>query len=103
MNLLTMLLARILAGEPYQPATGKDTRIWISLLAAFPFPIAAGIFTAPHMEDASFFLIWLSSVMGALVLLVMWRNFFRRFQLWTLGAIAFAGWLLAFAAVIQIR
>jgi hypothetical protein len=98
MNMLTMLLARILAGERYQPGTKEDYRIWISLLGAFPFPVVVGILTAPHTKDASLPLVWLSWVVGGLAFLAIWRVLFRAFQLPALGVIAAVGWLAAFAA-----
>ena len=100
--MLTMLLARILAGERYQPATKEDSRIWISLLGAFPFPVVAAVLTAQHTKDASLALVWLTWVIEGLAFLAIWRALFRAFHLPTLGAIAAVGWLAAFAAAFYI-
>ncbi|MBL9190093.1 MAG: hypothetical protein JNK23_21615 [Opitutaceae bacterium] len=98
MNMLTMLLARILAGERYQPATKEDSRIWLSLLGTFPFFLVGAFFTAPHTKDASLPLIWLSWAVGGLAFLAIWMALFRAFRLPGLGVIAVVGWLAAFAA-----
>jgi hypothetical protein len=102
MNMLTMLLARILAGERYQPATKEDSRIWLSLLGALPFFIVGAFSTAPHTKDASLPLIWLSWVLGGLAFLAIWMVLFRTFRLPALGAIAARGWLAAFATAFYI-
>jgi hypothetical protein len=98
MNMLTMLLARILAGERYQPTTKEDSRIWLSLLGAFPFFLVGAFLAAPHTKDASLPLIWLSWVVGGLAFLAIWMALFRTFRLPGLGATAVVGWLAALAA-----
>lgn len=97
MNMLTALLGRILAGERYQPASKEDSRIWFSLLAAFPFPVIVAFLTASLMKDASLPWIWLSWAVLGLAFSGLWLFLFRRFQLRGLSLIAVGAWLCAFA------
>src|SRR5438552_3968605 len=96
MNMLTSLLGRILAGERYEPATKEDSRIWFSLLAAFPFPVMAAFLVSPLTKDASLPLVWLSWVFLGISFAGIWLFLFRKFQLKILGLIAAGAWLCAF-------
>lgn len=96
MNMLTMLLGRILAGERYQHASEEDTRIWVSLLAAFPLPVVAGARIFSRLDDPSLAIIWLAVVFTCVAFLGLWLVLFRTLRLRALSVTAIVGWLLAF-------
>lgn len=97
MNMLTALLGRILAGEPYEPASKRDSRIWLSMFAAFPVPIMVAFLTAPVLRDASLPVIWFVWVVVGIGFAGLWLLLFRTFQLKILGLVAACAWACAFA------
>ena len=94
------LIVRIAFGEQYRPSTPRDTDIWLSFLAAFPFAMGIGFTLVKVAPDRVPYIYLCAFAIVPAFLTAAWITIARYLKRRAVLALAFAGWSSAFATVI---
>jgi hypothetical protein len=97
------LLVRIAFGERYERSTPRDTDIWLSFLAAFPFAMGIGYAIIKLAPDRVSFIFLCAFVIVPVFLAATWLTIARYVKRRAIFAIALTGWSSAFAAAIYLN
>jgi hypothetical protein len=97
------LLVRIAFGERYRRSTPRDTDIWLSFLAAFPFAIGIGYALIKMAPDRVPIIYLCAFVIVPAFLAACWVTIARYVKRRGIFAIALTGWSSAFAAAILLN